>query len=73
MRPELKLIEKIEDFLKGRLSAEEMAAFRKQIAADPELREKVRLQEDVMKGLERASLTQKVKYAGKATASPLKS
>ena len=65
MRPELELIEKIEDFLKGRLSADEMAAFRKQIAADPELREKVQLQEDVMKGLERASLVQKVKLAGK--------
>jgi cytochrome c551/c552 len=66
MRPELELIEKIEDFLKGRLSAEEMAAFRMQIAADPELQEKVRLQEDVMKGLERASLTQKVKNAGRS-------
>jgi hypothetical protein len=66
MRPELELIEKIEDFLKGRLSAEEMAAFRKLMAADPELQEKVRLQQDVMKGLERASLTQKVKYAGRS-------
>ena len=66
MRPELELIEKIEGYLKGRLSAEEMAAFRKQIAADPELQEKVKLQEDVMKGLERASLSQKVKSAGKA-------
>ena len=66
MRPDLELIEKIEDFLNGRLSAADMAAFRKQIAADPELREKVQLQSAIMKGIERASLTQKVKSAGRS-------
>jgi hypothetical protein len=65
MRPELELIQKIEQYLKGGLSITDKVSFEKQIANDPGLREEVRLQQEVMKGIERAGMKQKIQIAGR--------
>lgn len=64
MRKELESIKKIEDYLSGQLSADEKAGFEKQLANDPQLREDVMLQRELMRGVERAALQQQVKQAG---------
>jgi hypothetical protein len=56
MRKELELIEKIEQYLNGQLEAAEKTAFEEQMAGDPGLREEIRLQKEIMKGIERAAL-----------------
>jgi hypothetical protein len=63
MRPELELIEKIEQYLNGELSAADKAAFESQLAADPDLREAIRLQQDIQGALDRASLTSSIRRA----------
>lgn len=63
MRKELELIEKIERYLKDQLSATEKSAFEEQMAKDPALQEEVTLQQEVMKGVDRAVLRQKVQKA----------
>jgi len=63
MRNELELMEKIERYLRHQLSAEEKAAFEQQMANDPALQEDVKLQQEVMKGIERASLQQHIQQA----------
>jgi mono/diheme cytochrome c family protein len=63
MRPDLELIEKIEQYLNGELSAADKAAFESQLAADPDLREAIRLQQDIQGALDRASLTSSIRRA----------
>lgn len=65
MRKELESIKKIEDYLSGQLSASEKAGFEEQLANDPQLREEVNLQQELMRGVERAALTQQIKQAGR--------
>lgn len=52
MKNDEQLFFKIDDYLKGRLTPEEAAAFRQQIAADPELAQAVELQRFGREGLE---------------------
>jgi len=66
MRPELEIIEKIEQYLRGELNAADKTAFEKQMAADPAMREQVNLQQDIMRGIERTFLKQKIVKAGKS-------
>jgi hypothetical protein len=63
MRPELELIEKIEQYLSDQLPAAEKAAFEEQLAADPNLREAVQLQQDIRAALHRASLAASIRRA----------
>lgn len=63
MRPELEQIEKIEQYLHGELSAADKAAFESQLAADPNLREAVQLQQDIDAALHRVSLTASIRRA----------
>jgi hypothetical protein len=63
MRNELEIIEKIERYLAGELSAEEKAAFDQQLANDPELREDVRVQQDIMNGIARAGWRDRIRLA----------
>lgn len=63
MRNELELMEKIEQYLNDQLSPDEKTAFEQQMAADPTLREDVLLQQELMKGIERAHLTQQIQQA----------
>ena len=65
MRPELELIEKIERYLNNELSDADKVAFEKQIVNDPALQEEINLQLDVMQGIERADLIQKIQTAKK--------
>ncbi len=64
MRIELELIEKIERYLKDQLSEAEKKAFEEQVAKDPVLQEEVALQREIIKGIERAALRQRVQKAG---------
>ena len=64
MRIELELIEKIERYLKDQLSEAEKKTFEEQMAKDPALQEEVALQREVMKGIDRAALRQRVQKAG---------
>ena len=66
MRPELEIIERIEQYLKGELSPAEKAAFEKQIEADPLLKEEVNAQQDIMRGIERADLKERILKARKS-------
>lgn len=54
MRKELELIEKIESFLSGKMETAEQIAFEKQMADDSELKEEVKLQQEIMKGVQRS-------------------
>lgn len=63
MRPELDLIEKIEKYLKGELSGNEKAEFEKQLSHDPSLQKEVKLQQDIINGIQRAALKLKLKKA----------
>ena len=58
MRNELELIEKIEKYLDNKLSPEEKISFEKEIHSDPDIKKKVQLQKDLLKGIERKGLTQ---------------
>jgi hypothetical protein len=53
MRPELEQIERIEQWLDGRLNSSEKATFEQLLAVDKKLQEEVQLQRDLRKGLER--------------------
>lgn len=63
MRNELELLAVIEKYLNKELSAEEKAAFEKQMAADPQLQESVMLQQQIVKGIERAAYKQHIQTA----------
>ncbi len=63
MRPELELMERIEQYLNGQLPPDERAAFEAQMATDGSLREAVQLQQDIRAGLERASLSGAIRRA----------
>jgi hypothetical protein len=64
MRTELELMEKIEKYLSNELSAADKRTFEEQLAADPALQEQIKLQQETMKGIERASLRKQVEDAG---------
>jgi hypothetical protein len=66
MRPELEIIEKIELYLRGELNAVDKASFERQMATDPALREQVNLQQDILRGIERTELKQRIAKAGKS-------
>jgi len=63
MRNELEIMERIERYLDGELSPEDRAAFEKQLADDPGLREDLQLQQDLMSGIARAAWKDKVQQA----------
>ena len=63
MRPELELMERIEQYLNGELSPTDKVAFESQLATDAGLREAVQLQQDIRSGLERASLSSSIRRA----------
>ena len=63
MRNELEIIEKIERYLTGQLSTADRTAFEQQIAADADLREEIRLQQDIRAAIERTALRAKIKSA----------
>ncbi len=65
MRNELEQISTIEKYLNNELSADEKAAFEKDLSADPQLQEAVAIQQDIMKGIENLSLKQKIQVAKK--------
>lgn len=60
MRNELETIEKIEQYLSGGMSAEETAAFQRQLTEDPGLLEQVRLQQEILSGIERTAWKEKI-------------
>lgn len=63
MRPELELIEKIEQYLNKRLGPQETAAFETQMAADARLREAVEEQRVLLLGMARIKARQQVARA----------
>ena len=63
MRPELELIERIEQYLNGELSPADQTAFESELATDASLREAVQYQQDLRAGLERASLSSAIHHA----------
>ena len=56
MRPELELIQTIEQYLSNQLSAVERASFEDRMQDDPSLQEDVELQEELLDGLENLEL-----------------
>jgi hypothetical protein len=60
MRPELELIKKIEEFLNGTLPQTDRIDFEKELAGNPQLRESVNIQRQLMAGIERALLGQDI-------------
>lgn len=65
MRNELELLATIEKYLTNELSAEEKAAFEKQLSADPQLQESVALQQEIMRGMERVTYKRQIQTARK--------
>jgi hypothetical protein len=63
MRNELELIEKIGQYLDGRLANAERALFEQQLAQDPALQEAVVLQQQILEGMERTVLKQHIQQA----------
>jgi hypothetical protein len=63
MRNELEIIETIERYLNGSLTAAERSAFEEEMARNPSLQEQVALQTEIMQGIDRAALRQKVAQA----------
>jgi hypothetical protein len=63
MRKELELIKKIEEFLNGELSPADNALFETEIANDPNLEQQVRLQQQILSGIERTEIKRGVKQA----------
>lgn len=63
MRNELERIQLIEKYLQNQLTNEEKSTFEKQLATDPKLQEEVKLQQEVLKGIERANLKLKAQKA----------
>ena len=66
MRSELELMEKTEQYLSGKLSAADTAAFEQEMAGDPARKAAVALQRDIMMGIGRAVVRRQVQYAGQA-------
>jgi len=58
MRKELELMETIENYINGKLSAADKAAFEKKMQADPQLQKEVQLQKELMEGITRAAIKQ---------------
>jgi len=65
MRTELELIQKIEAWLDGSMSAEEQRLFEENMLRDAHLLGEVRLQQEIMNGIENAALRQKIQQTGR--------
>lgn len=65
MRKELELLQLIENYLNGNLSEADKLAFEKRMSTDTELQKEVQLQQELMKGIERAGLKQSTDKAFK--------
>ncbi len=65
MRNELEQIKKIEEYLTGRLTDLERTDFEKEIADNTDLQQQVKLQQQIMSGIERAAIKQDVQRAAK--------
>ena len=65
MRNELELLATIEKYLNNEMTADEKAAFEKELSADPQLQEAVTLQQEVMKGIDNHHIKQQIKLARK--------
>jgi len=65
MRKELELIEKIEKYLNGQLTATEKMEFEKELASNPSLKEQVDLQKQVQQGVQRIQIKKQVQQAFK--------
>ena len=63
MRNELNNIEKIERYIRNEMSGDEKTAFEKELSANSKLQEELKLQQDVLKGLDNLSLKIKVRKA----------
>jgi hypothetical protein len=63
MRNELEIIEKIERYLAGQLSDAEKAAFEAELAGDPQLREDLRLQQDILAAIDRTTAQTAIRRA----------
>ncbi len=63
MRPELKIIELIEKYLRNELEEKDQIEFEKRIESNPEFRKEVELQRDLMNGIERLSLLKAIERA----------
>lgn len=63
MRPELLLIEKIEQYLEGALTPEETAIFEKQLSENDGLRAEVELQQQIVGGVQRSLIKKEVAAA----------
>ncbi|WP_276484909.1 hypothetical protein [Paraflavitalea pollutisoli] len=65
MRKELETIREIEEYLQGQLSPADKAAFEARLVADADLQEAVKVQQEIMQGVERAVLQQQIAKAAK--------
>ena len=65
MRNELERIENIQRFLAGELSAEERAIFDRELADNPGLQEELRLQQALLRGIQRITWKEKIGRARK--------
>jgi hypothetical protein len=63
MRNELELIEKIEQYLQGKLTEADKLAFEKEIQNDLVLKQKVEAQQEILKGVERVGLKKNAQNA----------
>src|SRR4051812_47520013 len=63
MRKELELMEIIEKYIQGQLTEADRIAFESKMNADPALKKEVELQQELMKGIERAGLKQSAKQS----------
>ena len=63
MRNELEIIAQIERYLAGQLPADEKKAFEAELAQDPELRENLRLQQDILAAIDRTTAQTAIRRA----------
>jgi mono/diheme cytochrome c family protein len=63
MRNELEIIEQIERYLAGQLSADEKKAFEAELAQDPQLRENLSLQQDILAAIDRTTAQTAIRRA----------
>jgi hypothetical protein len=63
MRNELEIIAQIERYLAGQLSGAEKTAFEAELAEDPQLRENLRLQQDILAAIDRTAAQTAIRRA----------
>lgn len=64
MRDELELIEKIDQYLAGKLSQDEAQAFEQQISSNASLQKAVSTQHDIIQGISQIAIKKDVQHAG---------